>query len=76
MTNQLFKDRATMDRLCSGPLGPYTDPFAVRLSQQGYAKRHCRWYPIVRCRWALLLVEAIEVFRRCHQWGSLTELCR
>ncbi len=38
MTNQLFKSQVTLDRLYTGPLGSYIDAYAVRLSEQGYAK--------------------------------------
>ena len=38
MINQLFKFQVTLDRLYTGPLGPYIDAFAMRLSEQGYAK--------------------------------------
>lgn len=38
MTNQLFKSRITLDRLRAGPLCPYVDAFAERLSERGYAK--------------------------------------
>jgi site-specific recombinase XerD len=43
MIEQFFTDPRVLDRLHGGPLGPYVDAFAARLSEQGYVKSTIRY---------------------------------
>jgi hypothetical protein len=43
MNHLFYSQRATWDRLRSGPLGPHIENFAIHLSEQGYAANTGRW---------------------------------